>query len=405
MVDVRMYSCPQCGAPLPAAGEGTQVTCGSCRKQTSIDSGSDAVLAEQRSRAEAEALYAKLGRPPRWSQRAATYLVSWKLWVIGFPFLIGILVSISQVPENWVQGAYEHLFHARLMHVASPVVAQLLSRFFIVVISIGLLVWSLLGERIDARRDLQAMLAAKPPLTSGGASRCRQCAAPLEVTAGALGTRCDFCGADNLLVLPPAWIARARKSNVELRLTMKLARERAQAGQRRMLSAALWRAPLVLVLLMFLVLPAISARHIANWSDMRSDGVVLYTVEHKQARGVLRATSTCARHKNFKESSFDTLASKDCDQLGCQSFAMIPLRRGEILHAIRSSPGDVAVRIALAPRYTRGPGGCWEDCGDNVLHEMLPNTELSQRIEITGWYLVHLFSRSHAAVAVELCVD
>jgi hypothetical protein len=390
---------------LPPAGEGTQVACTSCGRQTSVDTGSDAVLAEQRSRAEAETLYAKLGRPPRWSQRVATYLVSWKLWVIGFPFLIGILVSISQVPENWVQGAYEHLFHARLMHVASPIVGALLSRIFIVVISIGLLVWSLLGERIDARRDLQAMLAAKPRLTPSGAARCRHCDAPLEVPDSALGMRCNYCGADNLVVLPPAWIARARKTDVKLRLTTKLTRERATIARRRVLNAALWRTPLVLLLLLFLVLPAIRARHEASWSDMRSDGVVLYTVEHKEARLELRSTSTCARHKHFKESSFDTLASKDCDSLGCQSYAMIPLRRGETLHTIRSGPGDVAVRIALAPRYARGPGGCWEDCGDNVLHEMLPETELAQRIEITGWYLVHLFSRSHDAVTVELCVD
>jgi DNA-directed RNA polymerase subunit RPC12/RpoP len=221
-MELRVYDCPHCGAPLPPSGLDATVQCTSCGKQTTLESGSDAVRREEKSRGEAEALFARLGQPPRWAQRVAARLVDWRLWIVGFPFLVGILVKIGTQPRAWIEEGYEHFFHARMLHVMSPVVGWLSTSVFIVATILGLLIWSLLGERVDARRDLQAMLAAKPPRTEGGAARCRKCDAPLEVTAGTLGTRCPYCGADNLLVLPTSWIARARKSDVELRLTTKL---------------------------------------------------------------------------------------------------------------------------------------------------------------------------------------
>ena len=124
-MELRVWDCPWCGAPLPPAGLDSEVTCTSCGKATTLADGSDAIMREQQSRAEAEALFARLGRPPRWSQRFATRLVDWRIWVFGFPFALGAL-------------------------------------WWPIIISIALLVWSLRGERVDARRALQAMLAAKP---------------------------------------------------------------------------------------------------------------------------------------------------------------------------------------------------------------------------------------------------
>ena len=186
-MEVKVYECPHCGAPLPPSGLDATVKCTSCGEQTTLDSGSDAVFREEKSRREAEALFERLGHAPRWSQRVAVRLVDWRIWIFGFPFFIGILVQIGERPRAWIAEGYEHFFHARMLHVMSPVLGWLATSIFIVTIILGLLIWSLLGERVDSRRDLQAMLAAKPPKTEGGAARCRKCDAPLEVTAGRLG--------------------------------------------------------------------------------------------------------------------------------------------------------------------------------------------------------------------------
>ncbi|HSD86005.1 MAG TPA: hypothetical protein VLB44_00765 [Kofleriaceae bacterium] len=404
-MQLKVYDCPECGAPLPPSGLDTEVTCTACGKQAQLESGSDAVLREQKSRAEAEALFAKLGKPPRWSQRVAARLVDWRLWVLGFPFLLGILSWISDVPRGWVEAAWEHHFHERLLHVVSPVTGWLIDAGFIVAISIALLVWSLLGERVDARRDLQAMLAAKPPQTDGGPAQCRKCNAPLEVAAGMLGTRCPYCGADNLLVLPAQWIGRARKTDVELRLTMKLARERARAGRRRLLRAAAWRVPLVCLAMWYLTAPAWRSRDQASWSDMRSGDIVVYIVPLRTGGHELRAVATCAKRGRMKDPPLDTLSSHDCDDLGCESFAMFPLRKGETLHLLRTSLGTVGVRIALGERFFLGGAGIWEDFGEEISHQNLPDTEIVQPIEISGWYQVRIFSHSREPIGVQPCVD
>ncbi len=62
-------------------------------------------------------------------------------------------------------------------------------------------------RRARSRQRLQAALAAKPPERKGGPATCRSCGAPLTVESGALGVRCIYCGSDNLVALPPSWIA------------------------------------------------------------------------------------------------------------------------------------------------------------------------------------------------------
>jgi DNA-directed RNA polymerase subunit RPC12/RpoP len=404
-VELRVYECPSCGAPLPPTGMDTHVACTACGKQTKIESGSDAVLREQKSRADAETLFAKLGRPPRWSQRFATYLVSWKIWVFGFPFALGLVVTIADKPRDWLLAGWEAVFHARLLNVASPFVGSVISHGFTVGILIALLVWSLLGERIDARRDLQAMLAAKPPETAGGATRCRKCDAPLEVAAGALGARCAYCGTDNLVVLPAEWISRARRGAVELRLTMRLARERAKAGRRRLWRASAWRAPLVLGLLAWLVWPRSYLSYFAKWSEMRSDDdhLVVYLLARKDSvRQELRAITTCDRHKQL-DPPLDTASSKWCNKTECEAVAAFPLRHGEELHLVRETAGDASVRIAIGERWSSGGYALLrDDTGDEIANQQLPEHELVQKIAISGWYQVNL--RGMSGVVVQPCV-
>jgi predicted RNA-binding Zn-ribbon protein involved in translation (DUF1610 family) len=411
-MELRVAGCPSCGAPLPPAGIEGEVTCPSCGTVTSLADGSEAVLREHQSRAEAEALFARLGRPPRWSQRFATRLVDWRLWVLGFPFALGALWWLGAVPRDWIQAAWERLFHQRLLHVAPPVLAWLIQASFPILLSIGLLVWSLLGERVDARRELQAMLAAKPPETEGGPARCRNCSAPLEVEAGALGTRCPYCGADNLVVLPPEWIATARTMASELVLTTRLARERAAVGRRRMIRAAAWRVPLVGLMLLYMARGALASHGFASWDEMRVSlhgggppPIGVYAIAGAERGHRLRSYTTCANRRLVKEPPFDTSSSHACDALGCEAFAMFALRRGDELHLVRATPGDVAVRIALAPRFFLAGVPVASETGDQLSSQLLPADELVQRIEISGWYQVRLFTRARdAAIGVVPCV-
>ena len=126
-METRVYDCPDCGAPLPPAADGEHVTCAACGKPAVIESGGAAVLREQRSRAEAEALFAKLGRPPSWSQRVAVRLIDWRLWLFGLPVMVVVLLRISALPRTAIEAAWEAARHERLAHVASPPEAWLLA--------------------------------------------------------------------------------------------------------------------------------------------------------------------------------------------------------------------------------------------------------------------------------------
>jgi hypothetical protein len=138
---------------------------------------------------------------------------------------------------------------------------------------------------------------------------------------------------------------------------------------------------------------------------MLSDGIVVYMVSVKGARTELRAVSTCAKRARMTDPPLDTLSSNDCDNLGCESFALFPLRRGEALHLVRTSPGLVGVRIAIADRSFLGGGAGWADFGEEITNQNLPDTELVHPIAISGWYQVRLVTRSRDAVAVQPCVD
>ena len=144
--------------------------CTFCGESTTTEPGGAAMRREQESRKEAEALFASLGRGPSWSQRAAAFLVKPKLWLFGYPLLLYALMRASQAPERAVWSWWEAHRHERLLHVVSPVSGWMLSMAFVATIVVTVLVWSLFGERVDARRELQAALACKPPETEGGAA-------------------------------------------------------------------------------------------------------------------------------------------------------------------------------------------------------------------------------------------
>jgi hypothetical protein len=93
------------------------------------------------------------------------------------------------------------LVTAPQMHVSADLeVAAVL--YFLGVVPIAL-AWRT-SQSISGLEALQSKLAAAPASADGGDACCRGCGAPLDVKPGALGTRCMYCGADNLLRIPRA---------------------------------------------------------------------------------------------------------------------------------------------------------------------------------------------------------
>ena len=412
--EVRVFECPGCGAPLPAAADGEHVTCAYCRKATVIDYSGAAMVREQASRREAEALYATLGQPPSWSQRVAVVLTNGWLWLFGMPFMLALLLRIAAVPRQAIDAAWEASRHERLHHVAAPLLGWLLDVGWPAGAILFLLVWSLFGERIDARRDLQAALASKPPRTEGGPSVCRQCDAALEVAPGALGARCAFCGADNLVQVPAAWIKRAARLDVKLRLSAGVARERAKEGARRVRRAARWRLPCVLIVLAIVSLPTAKVARRATWASMRYDAkarVGIYELatwrDHEAPAGSLRSFAACddahAREKLLRDSRLATDSSRWCLDIGCTGVAMVPLAKGERLRLAWLTSEHASVRVALGPRdYAGGVAVLWDGFGEEIAATTLPDGTLEYPAAISGWYKVQL--RGTPGVAVEPCV-
>lgn len=397
-VDVVVNNCEGCGAPLPAGG-----VCTFCGRVTHVDG---ALSREQASRREAEALYATLGEPPRWWQRVAVWLTNPWLWLLGFPFLIGIFHALSSIPSDAFAAAYERLRHARMMHVAPAWLAWLLDNVWSAAIAVTLLVLSLFGERVDARRDLQAALASKPPRTDGGPACCRNCDAALVVPAGALGVRCAACGADNLVRVPADWARRADKIDASLHLGEALAKKRAAVGRRQVRRAALWRVPLVVVVLVLLALPAWLSRRTATWHDFRYPDLILDVIaiwQHgsspsRELRIIPRCELDAAWLAHYAPKARLALDdSRWCEwQRGrlCDLVVMVPLAAGETLR-LAAPPEQTKTRLALAPRwYSSGVGVLWDGFGDEV--------PIDRPVAISGWYKLDVLGAP--GVSVQPCV-
>jgi LSD1 subclass zinc finger protein len=416
--DVRVFPCPRCGAPLPAAADGAHVTCTACGATTTVETGGAAALAERASREEAEALFATLGEPPSWSQRVAVVLANPWLWLLLLPFALATLVRVAMVIQEAIAVAWERATGDRLMHVAAPPVQWLLSMGLVAAVALLLLVWSLLGKRVDARRELQAALACKPPETPGGPSGCRHCGAPLTVPPGALGVRCAYCGADNLVLLPAKWVDRAERATVALRLTAEAARERDAEGRRRVRGAALWRAPLVLGLIALTVLPAIRPRHASAFHDIALEGArragVFFLGQHRQGdlpSVDLRPIADCDDAASVRALRPGTQLRADesgvCEGGRCMLGALFPLPRGAELRLrwVKVEPGARA-RLELGSRSYQGESFLHaflgEEVGAAALAGKAPgDLAFSARAKVGGYHRLELVGP--ADTEVEVC--
>lgn len=397
-----VFECPSCHAPLPAATDGEHVTCTFCKKVTVIDYSGASMVREKASRAEAEALFATLGQPPSRSQRAAVFLTSWWLWVIGLPFMVMAMLRVGHFFTHLVSASYERMTHARIMHVAPQAIAWLLQIGIPVGGLVLLLVWSLFGERLDARSDLQAALASKPPKTEGGPARCRHCDAKLVFAPGALGARCTFCGADNLVQVPREWSARASHIDVALRLDAKVARDRARVGRRQVIVAALWRVPIIVAALAFIALPARRLMGTHGWDEARAAHVARIAIWQRGV-GVGEVDRTIHACDDAQQLTFAATDSKWRDELGnWKAYAVIPLQRGERLRLPFKNPGTIDVRVALGDEdYTGSMAMLYDGFGDERVEKTVTQGDapIEIPIDVSGWYTVRILAAGDASLA------
>jgi len=421
-VATRIVECPACGAPLPDDHGGESVTCASCGKvvERAADVRErDAALANvESSHAQAEALYRKLGSPPTLSQRLAAVVANKWLWIVGLPFMLSFFLIAGHWIAHVVEAVYEYFTHARLIHVASNVTIYMMYDGWACLLLVAVFVWSLFGERVDARRDLQAALAAKPPETPGGPARCRQCSAPIEVPTGAFGVRCPYCGADNLTQVPTGWANRANKIAADVQMSVGTAREHAALGRRRVLRAAMWRLPLAAIVALFGVCTVSrgsgSEFDASRVTAGKSGQYGLFV--HESGGRADRVTRPFFECRDVEQRTADHqlagMASLWCDDpkdpnTSCFAEAVFPLVRGDRFRLVTAVPGGAAAGFELAGRDFGGLaalGGYGDDDFKMPLASARAGVAaFDEPIAISGWYLLELTAKWDAAFWP--CVD
>ncbi|HVY47541.1 MAG TPA: hypothetical protein VHB21_16745 [Minicystis sp.] len=207
--ELERLTCGNCGASVPLA-DADAVPCPHCGGAVAMPVAyRRAFLIERKdaaTRAEARRLYAELGTPPgRWLRFLSIAFNGW--WLLfggGFVMMCASLFVVDFAFFMIGDACHENV--VEVMPVREQRALQFPPAIALAAVGAALGVYGRRHAR--SRRRLQAALAAKPPGRAGGPAICRTCGGPLAVEAGALGVRCVYCGSDNLVALPPSWIAK-----------------------------------------------------------------------------------------------------------------------------------------------------------------------------------------------------
>jgi len=249
-VALQPLTCPRCAGPVPL-GDADVVPCPYCHGEVPVPAPHRALERAQealtRDRADAERLYRRLGRAPPRALALFRFFDSPWFWMFGAGFWIvaGLVLFVFATP--WVGAAVFHVNTYDLLTEKQESAISIGGTFGSILLGLLLAGWS--RKRSVSRMGLQVALAAAPPRSAGGPARCRRCGAALAVAKGTLGVRCPYCQADNLVAIPPAWIAATRHLDRSISSEANAALV-AEADARRSLRWSLfWRLLIGLVLL------------------------------------------------------------------------------------------------------------------------------------------------------------
>jgi len=210
---VQPLQCGRCGAPVPL-GEGDVLDCPFCSATVAIPEGVRQVRALNRvaeaDRGRVEALYRQLGEPPGpmlrfWTASDGVVLTILRAgtWISALVILCGPLWL-----NEWLAGLAPKLGFDPFDVMGPLLFAAACALAFHLLIIAPFIYGTWRNATGAARNRLAASLAARSTHLVGGPSMCRRCGAPLSMPADALGVRCDYCGADNLVRLPPEFVKR-----------------------------------------------------------------------------------------------------------------------------------------------------------------------------------------------------
>jgi LSD1 subclass zinc finger protein len=201
---LEVLSCPSCGADLPL-GDGDQVRCSHCGATVPVSAAYQELRAAARAsdddRKRAEALLRRLDKPPQYWTRllAAMFDQPMLLFFLLFGVPIGVFAAVTASEATDLLVLATHSDPNSTLFSELPFVFALGVVFVFAFVPRAIGVYA--ARRNTARAMLLATLTAKPPGPEGGATRCRVCGAPLDVPPGAIVARCDYCHADNAVVV------------------------------------------------------------------------------------------------------------------------------------------------------------------------------------------------------------
>lgn len=327
-------SCVACGAAVPLA-PGESTPCPHCGATVAIPQAyrelRDAEQVVDADRREGHELALALARVPSAPVRMLAMFDSplFLMFGLGFWITAGVFVGVLLPP---VIGRW---FAVSTVDVLSPQLQSTIS----LVVPLGTFALGLLGagwarKRAIVRGGLQAALAARGPERSGGPERCRQCGAALAVAARDTAVTCPYCRTDNLVNMPPAWLARMRKHAHAL--GREVAAARAQYDQqRRSLRTSLILRGIVGALI---VLPP--ATCMMGATDRFGSAPIEYAAGPPADLPSWRAErSSSLPPRGLCNPEFVALGgirmrAEDCDAEGCRYHRLVPLAHGEALRIV-----------------------------------------------------------------------
>jgi len=396
-LSLRPLLCGACGGPVPL-GDADRAVCPYCAAPVEIPRELRAVRAANRrsveDHARVEAAFRRLGSPPgrllhAWAGLAEGALHTlWiastaflKLWLKLLAFLFRCLTDIDDL-RVWlvvlalplipvagllvVLGTGLHAlgprFGADPIAVLGPAASYaLIGAALCLLLAIPLAVFHFADAFAQVRHRLQASMAARPPFRAGGPALCRRCGAALSVPSGALGVRCDYCQSDNLVALPPAWVAAAKQTEAgQHREILEAVREEQltrDAARTRLLQGLLVSALLVPIFA-GLGIAACGTGLVPGQIGWSWDSVISDTHEIVPAVWPVWKDGSASQPPLMHVLSGLPFAKGICANGHCELDYDVPLRGGEalVLQTDAAAP-DGLVRFAVAPSSPWRRGG------------------------------------------------
>lgn len=212
-------------------------------------------------------------------------------------------------------------------------------------IVLGILLAGWARKRAVGRGGLQAALASAPPARTGGPRSCRVCGAPLMVEAAALGARCTYCQADNLVEMPDEWVARMKKHTAKVGEELDSAEQAFDAQRRSLRTSLIVRSVVISLVLGPVIFLLLQPGH------ERSPSAEIFDASQRpqnmpswESATKSRAVDlTCTPLPAYRK--IQALA-EHCSPTHCTVFELVPLRRGERL-VIASSNLPAGSEVAL----------------------------------------------------------